>query len=299
MDRQHAMRVFQAVAADLSLAAAARRLRISAPSVSRAIAALESHLGVALLERSTRGVQLTAAGERFAGDCRRILQEVEEAEASASGLHGQARGRLKLAMPLLFGQQLLTPILLGYLDAYPEVQIVARFLERVPKLHEEGVDVAVLVGKLPDSSLFARQIGSVRQLVCASPDYLARHGTPQLPQDLARHRLLHCTADTRLPEWRFQQQNHLLSIAFQPRLSCATHQAAIAAACRGAGLSRCLSYQVHELCEQGRLRRVLHDFEPPALPVYLLYREGRRAAARVRSFVDFAASQLREHPALR
>lgn len=299
MDRQQAMRVFQAVAADLSLAAAARRLRLSAPSVGRAITALETRLGVALLERSTRGVQLTAAGERFADDCRRILQEVAEAEASARGLHGQARGQLKLAMPLLFGQQLLTPILLDYLDAYPEVQIVARFLEHLPNLHEEDVDVAVRVGKPPDSALFARQVGSVRQLVCASPAYLARHGVPTEPAELARHQLLHCGADTRLPEWRFYRRDVVLNIAFQPRLSCATHQAALAAACRGAGLTRCLSYQVHELLEQGRLRRVLPDFEPPALPVYLLYREGRRAAARVRSFVDFAASRLREHPALR
>lgn len=299
MDRQHAMQVFQAVATDLSLAAAARRLNLSPASVTRAIAALESHLGVALLTRSTLGVSLTAAGERFAGDCRRILQEVAEAEASASGLHGQARGQLKLAMPLLFGQQLLTPILLDYLDAYPEVQIVARVLEHLPNLHEEGVDVAVLIGTPPDSALFARQVGTVRQLVCASPAYLQRHGTPQRPQDLAQHRLLHCTVDTRLPEWRFPMADGALSIAFQPRLSCATHQAAIAAACRAAGLTRCLSYQVHELLAEGQLSRVLEDFEPPPLPVYLLYREGRKAAARVRSFVDFAASQLREHPALR
>lgn len=299
MDRHQAMQAFQAVAADLSLAAAARRLQISAPSLSRAIATLETRLGVALLVRSTRGVSLTAAGERFADDCRRILQEVEEAEASASGLHLQPRGQLRLSMPLQFGEQLLTPILLDYLDAYPEVQIVARFLEHLPKLHEDGVDVAVLIGDPPDSSLFARRVGSVRQLVCASPAYLARHGTPTEPADLARHRLLHCTADTRLPEWRFYQQDAVLNIAFQPRLSCATHQAALAAACRAAGLTRCMSYQVHQRLAQGSLQRVLQDFEAPPLPVHLVYREGRKAAARVRSFVDFAASRLREHPALR
>lgn len=298
MDRHHEMRVFQAVAFDLSLAAAARRLQLSAPTVTRAIAALEQRLGVPLLERSTRGVTLTAVGERFANDCRRILLEVDEAEASASGLHAQPRGQLKLAMPLLFGQQLLTPILLDYLNAYPDVQIVAAYLDRVPNLHEEGVDVAVQVGNLPDSSLFALKVGSIRRLVCASPAYLAEHGVPEQPGDLAQHRLVHSSADARLPEWRFQQQSGLLTVSFRPRLSCATNQAAIAAACRDAGLIRCMSYQVHELLEQGRLRPVLRDFEPAALPVHIVYREGRKAAARVRSFVDFAVARLREHPAL-
>ncbi len=298
MDRYHEMRVFQAVVADLSLAAAARGLQLSAPTVTRAIAALEQRLGVALLERSTRGVTLTTAGERFANDCRRILQEVDEAEASASGLHAQPRGQLKLAMPLLFGQQLLTPILLDYLNAYPDVQIFAAYLDRLPNLHEEGVDVAVHVGNLPDSSLFALKVGIIRRVICASPAYLAEHGVPEQPADLARHHLVHSSADARLPEWRFQQQNGLLTLAFRPRLSCATNQAAIAAACRDAGLIRCMSYQVHELFEQGRLRPVLRDFEPAALPVHIVYREGRKAAARVRSFVDFAVARLREHPAL-
>lgn len=298
MDRHHEMRVFQAVAGDLSLAAAARRLNLSPPTVSRAIDALERRLGVALLQRSTRGVGLTEAGRRFVGDCQRILREVDEAEASASGLHLQPRGQLNLSMPLLFGQQLLTPILLDYLDDYPEVQVFARYLDRFPNLHEEGVDVAVLVGTLPDSSLFALQVGSIRRILCASPAYLARHGTPALPQDLSQHRLLHSSADARLPEWRFHNQGEVFNLAFQPRLSCATNQAAIAAACRDAGLTRCMSYQVHDLLQQGRLNRVLRDFEPPALAVHIVYREGRKAAARVRSFVDFAVARLREHPAL-
>ena len=298
MDRHHEMRVFQAVVADLSLAAAARRLQLSAPTVTRAVAALEQRLGVALLERSTRGVTLTAAGERFANDCQRILLEVDEAEASACGLHAQPRGQLKLAMPLLFGQQLLTPILLDYLNAYPDVQVFAHYLDRPPNLHEEGVDVAVQVGHLADSSLFALRVGSIRRLVCASPAYLAECGVPEQPADLARHRLVHSSADARLPEWRFQQPDGLFTLSFRPRLSCATNQAAIAAACRDAGLIRCMSYQVHELLEQGSLRPVLRDFEPAALPVHIVYREGRKAAARVRSFVDFAVARLREHPAL-
>lgn len=298
MDRHHEMRVFQAVAADLSLAAAARRLNLSAPTVTRAIAALESRLGVALLERSSRGVKPTAAGERFASDCRHILRETDAAEASASGLHAQPRGLLTLAMPLLFGQQLLTPILLDYLDAYPEVRIVAHYLDRLPNLHEEGMDVAVRVGNLPDSSLFALKVGSVRQVICASPAYLAASGTPEQPGDLVRHRLVHSSADAQLPEWRFQHQGLAFNLPLRPSLSCTTNQAAITAACRNAGLTRCLSYQAHELLEQGRLTLVLRDFEPPALPVHIVYREGRKAAARVRSFVDWIVARLREHPAL-
>ncbi|MET1079667.1 MAG: LysR family transcriptional regulator [Pseudomonas sp.] len=298
MDRHQAMSIFQAVASDLSLAGAARRLNLSAPTVARAIDALERRLGVSLLQRSTRGVTLSAAGERFASDCRRLLQEVEDLEASARGLHALPRGQLTLAMPLLFGQQLLTPLLLDYLNHYPEVQLFAQYLDRFPNLHEEGVDVAVGIGDLPDSSLFALRVGSIRRVVCASPAYLAQHGVPATPQALAEHHLVHSSADARLPEWRFQQQGELLNLPFRPRLSCATQQAAIVAACRDAGLTRCMSYQVHELLEQGRLVRVLQAFEPPPVAVHLLYREGRKAAARVRSFVDFAVPRLREHPAL-
>jgi DNA-binding transcriptional LysR family regulator len=298
MDRQQQMHLFLAVAEDLSLAAAARRLEVSAPTVTRAIAALETRLGVALLARSTRGVQLTDAGERFAGDSRRILAEVSEAEASASGLHLEPRGRLTLATPLLFGQQLLTPILLDYLAAYPEVQIFGHYMDRFPNLHEEAVDVSVLVGELPDSSLFALKVGSIRRVVCASPAYLAEHGEPLTPQDLSRQRIIHSSADARLTEWRFNHNGRVQTVSFQPRLSSATNQAAIDAAVAGAGLTRCMSYQIHRQLQQGQLRTVLHAFEPPALPVHIVYREGRKAAARVRSFVDFAVARLRAEPSI-
>ncbi|WP_369958830.1 LysR family transcriptional regulator [Pseudomonas benzenivorans] len=298
MDRYQELRVFKAVAEARGLAAAARRLGLSAPTVTRAIGALEGRLGVVLLARGPRGVTLTEAGEGFLVDCRRILAQVAEAEASACGLHVEARGRLHLVVPLLFGQQVLTPILLDYLGAYPEVQIFAQYQDGLPNLQEEGVDVAIAVGALADSSLFARRVGAVRRIVCASPAYLAEQGEPRQPAELTDHRLIHSSADSRLPEWRFVEQGRWRTLGFVPRLSCATDQAAIAAACGGAGLTRCMSYQVHGLLQQGQLRRVLSDFEPPELPVQLVYREGRRAAARVRSFVDFAVKRLREHPAL-
>lgn len=299
MDRHHEMNVFLAVASELSLAAAARRLEISAPTVTRALASLESRLGVTLLQRSTRGVSLSAAGERFAHDCRRILQDVSEAEASACGLHAQPRGHLHLASPLLFGQQLLMPIVLDYLHAYPEVQVFAHFMDRFPNLHEEGVDVAMLAGELADSSLFAVRVGDIRRIVCASPGYLAAHGTPQHPEELRSHAVVHSSADARLPEWRFREGATTLNITLRPRLSCATNQAAITAACRHAGLTRCMNYQVHEQLARGQLVPVLQAFEPAAAPVHLAYREGRKAAARVRSFIDFASQRLRQHSALR
>lgn len=293
------MRIFQAVAEDLSLAAAARRLGLSPPTVTRAIDALEERLGVLLLTRSTRGASLTEAGERFLPDCRRILAEVVEAEESACGLHAQPRGQLSLSMPLLFGQLLMTPTLLDYLNTYPEVQIFAQYQDRFPNLHEEGVDVAILVGALPDSSLFAMKVGAIRRVICASPDYLLEHGEPRHPGELSTHRIVHSSADARLPEWRVLDNGQQRSFNFLPRFTCATNQAAIAAACLGAGLTRCMSYQIHDLLEQGRLNCVLRDYELPDLPVYVVYREGRRAAARVRSFVDFVVTRLREHPALR
>ena len=298
MDRFQEMTVFEAVADEMSLAAAARRLYLSAPTVTRAIDALEQRLGVSLLQRSTRGVFLTETGERFLADCRRILTEVAGADRSASGLHTSPQGRLQVSMPLLFGQSLMTPILLEYLQAHPRVEVFGVYQDRVPNLHEEGIEVAVQVGALPDSSLFAAKVGDVRRIICASPDYLAAQGTPSQPEQLIEHQIVHSSADARTPEWQFVQQGVVKRYGLLPRLSCATNHAAIAAAERGAGLVRCMSYQVHESLALGRLQPVLQEFELPVLPVHVVYREGRRAAARVRSFVDLAVSRLRVHPAL-
>lgn len=299
MDRQQQMQVFLAVSQTLSLAAAARQLELSAPTVTRAIDALEARLSLPLLQRSTRGVLLTEAGERFAADCQRILAQVREAEASASGLHSQPRGQLTLSVPLLFGQELMPDILLDYLRQFPEVQLYVRYLDRQPNLHEEGVDVAILAGALPDSLLFALNAGQIRRVVCASPAYLASHGAPVHPDELTQHQIIHSSADARLTEWRFQVQDAIRHYPLRPRLSCTTNQGAIHAACQDGGLTRCMSYQIHERLQRGELVEVLQDFGLPALPVHVVYREGRRAAARVRSFVDFAVSRLREHPALK
>jgi DNA-binding transcriptional LysR family regulator len=298
MDRYHEMVVFQAVADSLSLAAAARRLSLSVPTVMRATADLESRLGVVLLTRSTRGVKLTDIGAQFLADCSRIIQEVNAAEVRANGLHVQPRGNLTLLMPLLFSRQVMSPILVDYLNLYPDVMIFAQYHDRFPNMHEDGLDVAVLIGDLPSSALVAIKVGSVRHAVCGSPAYLAAHGEPRVPADISEHRIVHPQFTSGLAEWKFEENNQPLAVKFRPRLHCTTVQSAIDAAAHGAGLTRCLSYQLYDYFQQGSLQRVLSAYELPPMPVHLVYRGGRKASARVRSFLDFAVAYLRQHPAL-
>ncbi|KAF1011991.1 MAG: HTH-type transcriptional regulator DmlR [Pseudomonas fluorescens] len=293
MDRHHDMQVFAALSGQTSLAAAARRLQVSGPTVIRAIARLEARLKTTLLERSTRGIRLTEAGTTFMADCLRLLDAVEQAEASAKGLHMQARGRLSVLFPLLFSRHVMAPVLGAYLQAYPEVRLSAHYHDRYPNMNEEGLDVAVLIGDLPGSSWVARPVGHVRTLVCASPEYLARYGVPQQPADIRQHRLVAIQAYPEWVQWAFRDE----TVKARARLNCATVQGAISAAVHGAGLVRCLNYPVHDNLRDGQLQRVLHAHEPPPLPVQVVYREGRRASMRVRSFVDFTVAALREHPA--
>ncbi|NVZ21179.1 LysR family transcriptional regulator [Pseudomonas costantinii] len=290
MERYRDMQLFVALAEQPSLAAAARRAQVSGPTLIRAIARLEARLRVPLLARSTRGVSLTEAGSAYMADCERLLAAVDAAEASAKGLHVQAQGNLRVFLPLLFSRYVMAPVLADYMERYPDVHLVARYHDYYPNLHEEGLDVAILVGELPSSSLIARTVGQVRHILCASPEYLAANGEPQRPEDLKQHRLI-ASADQ--VYWDFQG----CQLKARARLSCATVQGAINAAVHGAGLVRCLSYPVHEHLLSGQLRRVLSTYELPPLPVHVVYREGRNAPLRVRSFVDHCVAALREHPA--
>lgn len=274
-------------------------VNVSGPTVVRAIARLEARLGVPLLIRSTRGVVLTEAGKAFMADCSRILKEVDEAEASAKGLHVQAQGNLTVLLPLLFSRYVMTPLLASYMNVYPEVKVFANYHDHFPNMNEEGLDVAVLVGHLPNSSLIARPVGQVRSIVCGSPAYLATHGEPNIPEDLKQHRLVATHAYRDKVQWDFQTQGEQNNIKARSRVSCATVQAAIDAAVHGAGLTRCLSYPLYDYLHSGRLKRVLQSYELPALPVHVVYRERRRASMRVRSFVDYIIDGLREHPAMR
>ena len=290
MERYRDMQLFAALAGQPSLASAARHAHVSSPTLMRAIARVEARLHAQLLQRSTRGVSLTDAGSVYLADCLRLLAAVDATEASAQGLHAQPQGNLQVFLPFLFSRYVMAPVLAGYMERYPDVRLVARYHDHYPNLHEEGLDVAILVGELPSSSLIARRVGQVRPILCASPDYLAAHGEPAHPDDLKQHRLI-ASADQ--VDWGFKGG----SLKARARLSCTTVQGAINAAVHGAGLIRCLSYPVHEQLASGQLRRLLPAFELPALAVHVVYREGRNAPMRVRSFVDHCVAALRDHPA--
>lgn len=298
MDRLHLIKVFVAVVDAGGLAGASRKLGISPPATTRAINELENRLGVRLLTRTTRVVRVTEAGARYADDCRRILAELAEADASASGLHGEPRGRITLTAPALFGAQFVTPIVTEYLQRNPEVSASCWFLDRVVNLMDEGVDVAVRIGELPDSSLQATRVGRVRRVICAAPAYLERHGTPQTPDDLAAHCIVSASAVTPSPEWRLLDHGVPRVVKLQARMNTTTNDSAIHAAVSGFGLTRLLSYQVADALRQGELVPVLTEFEPPALPVHLLHREGRHASQKARLFLDLAIERLRAHPTL-
>jgi DNA-binding transcriptional LysR family regulator len=298
MDRFQEMQVFVCVAQEQGFAAAARRLNLSAASVTRAVAALEQRIGTQLLVRTTRKVHLSEAGQRYLEDCRRILAEVQDAEASAAGIHAQPRGQLSLTAPVLFGDLFVTPLLVRYLQRYPQVSINALLVDRVANMVDEGIDVAVRIGELPDSGQHSIRVGQVRRVVCAAPGFLAAQGCPQHPDDLRQAPLIAPSSTGQARHWQFNDAGRALSLRPEPRLLVSANQAAISAACLGLGLTRVLSYQVADQVAAGQLQIVLADFELPPLPIHVVYQGGRKAPARVRSFVDFAVQTLREHPSL-
>jgi DNA-binding transcriptional LysR family regulator len=298
MDRLQAMTTFVAVVDSGGFASAARKLNQSPPVVTRAVAELEERLGLRLLTRTTRVVRVTDAGARFAEDCRRILADIEEAETAATGTHAAPRGTLTITAPVLFGRRHVTPILVSYLQQFPEVDASCLFLDRVVNVVEEGIDVAVRIGELPDSSLQATRVGRVRRVLVAAPAYLAAHGVPRRPEDLAEHTIVSASGVTPVSEWRFNDSGKPLLQRTQPRLRTTTNDSAIAAAVAGLGISRLLSYQVAEHVRSGALHLVLEDFETAPMPVHVVHHGGRRATRKVRAFVDLAVERLRGDAAL-
>ncbi len=298
MDRFQEMQVFLVVAEEQGFAAAARRLNMSPPSVTRAVAALEERIGTLLLARTTRSVHITEAGQRYVEDCRRILAELEEAEESAAGSHAIARGQLTLTAPVLFGELFVTPVLVDYLEQHPAVSIKALLVDRVVSMVDEGIDVAVRIGNLPDSGLHTVKVGEVRRVVCASPAYLNQHGRPQHPDQLSEARVVEAASSSLVSDWRFAGPEGPLSVRPEPRLIVTANQAAINAACLGWGLTRVLSYQVAGKVAAGELEIVLEHFELPPLPIHVVYQGGRKVPAKVRTFVDFCAERLGQDRAL-
>jgi DNA-binding transcriptional LysR family regulator len=286
MDRIDAMQAFVAVADLQGFAPAARKLRLSPSAVTRLIAALEERLGARLLQRTTRSVALTDAGTRFLERARRILADVEEAELAAEGERTRPSGRLVVSAPLGFGRLHVSPVMSAYLQLYAEVSAELRLEDRIVNLVEDGVDLAVRIGLLADSSLVARHVGEMRRIVVASPAYLKRHGEPKRPAEIAGHQSIQFGANSATGEWRFAEAGREIRLDIAPRFSCNVADAAIQYAEQGGGLTRVLAYQAAEAIKAGRLRIVLAQFEPPPLPIHLVYPTSRLLSAKVRAFID-------------
>lgn len=297
MDRLHMMEVFAAVADRGSFAKAARELALSPAAVTRAVTALEDRLGARLLLRTTRSVRLTEAGARFLADTHRILEDISEAEDAAAGTHAAPRGILNVTAPAIFGRMYITPLLRDWLDLHPGVSVHALFVDRIVSMTEEGIDVAIRIGDLPDSTLTAIKVGVVRRVVVGAPGYFARHGIPGHPGDLTSHFAVTVdNAALRAVDWRFA--DGLLGARIPSRLSVNTLDAAIDTALTGWALARILSYQVAPHVAAGTLQVVLQAFEPPPLPIHIVHQEGRRVSAKLRGFIDFAVERLRATPAI-
>lgn len=295
MDRLDAMQAFVTVADLHGFAPAARKLGLSASAVTRLVAGLEEHVGARLLQRTTRSVMLTDVGTRYLERVRRILSDIDEAEGSAQAERTEPAGRLVISAPLGFGRMHVSPLLSIYLKRYPEVSAELRLSDRMINLVEEGVDAAVRIGHLADSSLVARAIGDMRRIVVASPDYLAQHGEPKTPADIAAHQVVHFGAMSATPDWRFVEEGREVRVTCSPRFTSNSADAAIWQAEQGLGLTRVLAYQAAGAIAAGRLKAVLTSFEIPPLPIHVVYPTSRLLSAKVRTFVDLARDESNWH----
>jgi DNA-binding transcriptional LysR family regulator len=293
MDRYRLMNVFVAVAEMEGFAAAARRLNMSPPAVTRAVSALEDRLGVRLLTRTTRVVRVTEAGARYLEDARRIMADFDEADAAAAGSNATPRGLLAVTAPVLFGKLYVMPVVTEYQTLFTQTTVSALFVDRVVNMVDEGIDVGIRIGVLPDSSLRAIRVGRVRRVVVGAPAYLEQFGAPETPEDLRHHRLIAASGVSPVTEWRFGDGERQMAVKVQPRIQVNTNESALEAARQGFGLTRLLSYQVAPQLASGELKTVLENCEGAALPIHVIHREGRHGATKVRNFVDLIVERLR------
>lgn len=293
LDRLHAIEVFIAVADAGSFAKGGARLRLSPPAVSRAIAALEDRLGARLFNRTTRSLTITDVGRRFLESARRLLADLDTAEKQAVGEPTTPRGHLAITAPVTLGRSALPPVVCDFLRDHPRVTASILLRDRVVSLVEEGIDVALRIGRLPDSSLIAKRVGTVRRVLVASPDYLARRGTPASPADLREHSLIAFTGLLPNREWRFFDGRKAIGVPLRPALEIDDAGATILAAETGYGITVALSYMVSDRLRAGRLVAILDGFAPTARPVHLVYPRARLVAPQVRAFIDVAAPRLK------
>ncbi len=292
MDRFASMSTLLAIVQTGSLSAASRRLGTPLATVSRRISDLEAHLGTRLLNRSNRSVTLTDAGAGYVESCRRILAEVEAAERTVSGEYQAPRGELVVTAPMVLGRVHVLPVASAFLAAYPDIVLRLRLSDRAFNLHEEHVDVGVRLGNLPDTtSLVARRIGAVHQVICASPDYLARRGTPSTPDDLHQHDCVTFLGLQRADAWNVPGG---APVPVRSRLLVDNAEAVVDAAVEGTGIACVFSYQAAAAVRAGRLTRLLRGYEPPPLPVNIIHLAEGLIPLKLRAFLDFAAPLLRE-----
>jgi DNA-binding transcriptional LysR family regulator len=286
MDRIDAMQAFVAVADLRGFAPAARKLKLSPSAVTRLVAALEQRLGARLLQRTTRSLALTDAGTRYLERARRILADVEEAERAAESERTRPSGRLVVSAPVGFGRLHVSPVMSAYLRRYRDVTAELRLEDRIVNLVEDGIDLAVRIGHLADSSLVARQVGEMRRIVVASPAYLKRRGEPKSPEAIATHDTIQFGASALTADWRFVKDGQEIRIEVAPRLVTNSADAAIHYAAQGGGLTRVLAYQAADAIKRGKLRIVLDAFAQPVLPIHIVYPTSRLLSAKVRTFID-------------
>jgi DNA-binding transcriptional LysR family regulator len=294
MDRLESMSILLAVVEAGSLSAAGRQAGMPLATVSRKISELETHLGTRLLNRSTRQLSLTEAGRSYVEACKRIMEQIAEAERAASGEYSHPRGELVITAPIVFGRLHVLPVVLAFLKTYPDIDIRLVLTDRLAHLIEDHIDVAVRIGALPDSSLLARKVGTIHRITCASPAYLAEHGIPQAPGDLSGHDCITFGAMDSGSAWTYPAGKSELVVAVHSRLTVNTAEAAIDATLAGVGITRVLSYQAADAMRAGTLTRILRDFEPPASPVSLIHAGQGLLPLKLRAFLDFAAPQLRD-----
>lgn len=293
MDRLDAMGVLLAVIENGSLSAASRHLKVPLATISRKVSELEAHLGAQLITRTNRWIQLTEAGRVYVEAAKEILARVEEAERVAAGEYSTIKGDLTVSAPIVFGRLHVLPVVVDFLKAHPEVDMRLALGDRFANLVDDHIDVALRIGNLPDSNLVATKIGTVRRVVYASPDYVARHGVLRHPSELADHDCITFENVTAAHVWRFLDGGRELAAPIRSRLIVNTAESAVDAAISGLGLTRVLSYQVARQVADGLLVPLLEDFEHPALPVQLVYLPQGLVPMKLRAFVDFAAPRLR------
>lgn len=290
MDRIDAMAAFVAVADLRGFAAAARKLELSASAVTRLVAALEERLSVRLLHRTTRSLSLTDVGARYLPRARAIVESVRDAEAAARALRAAPSGRFVVSAPVVFGRREVAPLFSDYLARYPDVTGELLLSDRIENLVEEGVDAAVRIGGLEESTLRMRTVGATRRVLVASPSYLAAQKRPRRPEDLREHALIQLTPLAPLPEWRFYKKRSRQRLPIRPVFVTNSADAAIVHARRGRGIAMVFSYQVADLLESGELEVVLPKYEPPPSPVYVAYPSTREPSANVRAFIDLVVA---------